>query len=64
MRVQPNSFARHITLGMAATCQKPSYTHFDVHVALVQYSSLTFLLILDVLTRMTPEKCVYIFKIA
>ena len=57
--VQPNSFAGHIALGTAATFQKPSYTYFDVHVALVQYSSLTFLLILDVLTRMTPENCVY-----
>ena len=39
MREQPNIFAAHITLGTAATCQKPSYTHFEVHVALVQYMS-------------------------
>ena len=34
-------FAVCITLGMAAICQKPSYAHFDVHEALVQYTSRT-----------------------
>ena len=31
------------TLGAAVTYQKPSFTHFDVHVALVQYTSQTLL---------------------
>ena len=32
---------KHIrrSLGRAATCQKPSNAHFDVHVAYVQYTS-------------------------
>ena len=37
MREQPNIFAAHITLGIAATCQKPSYAHFDVRILTVQY---------------------------
>ena len=41
MQEQANIFAAHITLGTAVTCQKPSYSHFDVHVTLVQYTSLT-----------------------
>ena len=41
MREQSNIFAARITLGTAATCQKPSYAHFDVNVALIQYTSLT-----------------------
>ena len=34
---------KHIgrSLGRAATCQKPSNAHFDVHVAYVQYTSRT-----------------------
>ena len=38
---QSNIFAAHITLGTAATCQKLSYPHFDVHVALIQYLAQT-----------------------
>ena len=41
MREQPNIFAARITFGTAATCQKISYAHFDVNIALVQYISLT-----------------------
>ena len=41
MREQPNIFAARITLGAAATCQKPSYAHFHVHVSFVQYTSRT-----------------------
>ena len=41
MREQPNIFAARLILGTAATCQKPSYAHFDVNVALVKYTSLT-----------------------
>ena len=41
MREQPNIFAACITLGTAATCQKLSYVRFDVHVAVVQYTSRT-----------------------
>ena len=37
-REQPNIFATHITLGMAATCQMPSFAHFVVHIALVLYT--------------------------
>ena len=51
MREQPNIFAARITLGTAATCQKPSYAEFDIHVALVQYTSRA--LFVDVLTRNT-----------
>ena len=41
-REHPNIFAARIPLGTAATCQKPFYAHFDVHVALLQDTSLTF----------------------
>ena len=51
MREQPNIFAARYTLGTAATCQKPSYAEFDLHVALVQCTSRT--LFVDVLTRNT-----------
>ena len=55
-REQPNTFAACIiTLGMAATYQKLSNTHFDVHVGLVKYTRGRYLLIFDVLTRKTPE---------
>ena len=33
----PNIYAARITLRTAATCKTP-YAHFDVHVALVQYT--------------------------
>ena len=38
-REQPNILAACIALRTAATCQKPSYAHFDIHIALVQYTS-------------------------
>ena len=38
MQEQPNIFAASITLGMAATCQKPMYAHFEVNIGLVQYA--------------------------
>ena len=44
-----------IILGTAATCQNPSYAHFDVPVALVQYTSWTLFVDFDVLTRKTTE---------
>ena len=42
MQEQPNIFVARITFGTTATCQKPSYANFDVHVASVQYTSKTF----------------------
>ena len=42
MLEQPNIFVNCITLGTAVTCQKPSYAHYDINVALVKYSLLTF----------------------
>ena len=50
-----NIFAARITLGTTATCHKPSCAHFDVHVALVQYTCECYLLIFHVPTRKTPE---------
>ena len=41
-REQLNTFAGHIILRTAATCQMPSYGHFDINVALVQYTPRTF----------------------
>ena len=38
--VNATKHIRH-SLGRAATCQKPSNAHFDVHVAYVQYTSRT-----------------------
>ena len=35
---QPNILVTRITLGTTATCQRPSYANFDVHVASAQYT--------------------------
>ena len=59
-REQPNSFAVRFIHGTVVTCQKHSYAHFDVHVALVMYTSRTYLLIFDVLTQRTPKYRLYI----
>ena len=38
MQEQLNIFAAQITLGTVANRKKPSYAHFDVHVALLQHT--------------------------